>query len=118
MTTVETKKQQRQETLLGVIYLFSRLGKEISLSEIQNSVRQFQRRSHLGYSFPKRFNYSHKLMTDLKDLTYTGSLHEYNYRHDSFLPEKYFKLTPLGIGQGKKIVSQLSKDLLEYLEDT
>jgi len=118
MKLLDTKKQQRQEILLGAIYLLSRLSKYVSLSEIQDCVRHLQRQFQLGYSFSKRFNCSFELVTDLRDLVYAGSLHEYNYGNDSFLPKRCFSLTPLGDDQGRRIASQLSEDLLRHLEDT
>ena len=102
--------------LLGIIYLFSPLSKEISLSEIQGRVRQFQWKFQLGYYFSKSFHCSNELLLDLEELDDNGLLQEYTCGYDSYLSERYFKLTNLGIGQGKKIVSRFSIDLLEYLE--
>lgn len=112
----EMVEKRRKDVLLSAFYLFSRLCKEVSLSEIQDSIAEFQQKSTLGYSFSEHFRYSFDLMTDLKDLVHSGFVHEYNYRHDAFLPKRYFALTPLGIGRGKKMVSMIPPDELEDLE--
>jgi uncharacterized protein YwgA len=124
MSTVATKKQQRkeiekqrrQEMLLGIIYLFSPLHREISVLEIQNYVSQFQQKQQLGYSFSKWLNYSNELMEDLEDLINMGALQEYNNGNDSFSRKGHLTLTDTGTGKGKETVSQLSIDVLEYLE--
>ncbi len=56
-------------------------------------------------------------MEDLKDLIYLGFVHEFNYRHDSFLPKRYFRLTPLGSSRGKKLIQELSPDQRRELSD-
>lgn len=125
MSTVVTTKHQRQDIeklrrqdmLLGIIYLFSPLHSEISIQDIYKSVHCVQGKLKLGYSFSKHFNYSDKLMGDMEDLLNAGLLQEYTYRQDSFSPVEKLKLTVTGTDRGKKTVSQLPVDLLEYLED-
>jgi len=125
MSTVVTRKRQRQDIeklrrqdmLLGIIYLFSPLHREISIQDIHKSVSQFQEKLQLGYSFSKHFNYSDTLMGDLEDLLNTGLLQEYAYRQDSFSPVEKLKLTVTGVDRGKETVTRLPVELLEYLED-
>ena len=124
MSTVATRKPQRQdieklrrqEMLLGIIYLFSPLHREISLLQIRNSINRFQRKLHLGYSFTKHFSYSDKLIEDLEDLIDADLLRECTYKDDSFSPEGILKLTINGKDKGKESVSKLPIDILEYLE--
>ena len=126
MSTITTRKHQRQDIeklrrqdmLLGIIFLFSPLHREISIQDIHKSVIHFQEKLQLGYSFSKHFNYSDTLMGDLEDLLNAGLLQEYSYSHDSFSPVERLKLSVTGTDKGKESVSQLPVDILEYLEDT
>ncbi len=104
--------------LLGIIFLFSPLRREISIQDIHKSVSHFQEKLQLGYSFSKHFNYSDTLMGDLEDLLNAGLLQEYAYSYDSFSPVEKLKLTVSGTDKGKETLSQLPADILEYLEDT
>lgn len=107
-----SKEGRPIEILLATLCVFANQGKdEVSLSEFQESIAEFQRESvPLGYSYSSRFLYSLDLLTDLKDLHYGGYIRQYNYRHDSFLPKKFLSLTPLGKGRGWKILEMLSDD--------
>jgi len=114
-----TKEGRPIEILLATMCIFSKQGKdEVSLSEFQESIAEFQREClSLGYSFSSRFLYSLDLLTDLKDLHYGGYIRQYNYRHDSFLPKKFLNLTPLGKGRGWKILGMLSDDEIRSLQN-
>lgn len=106
------------EIVLAVLSVFSSQGKkEVSLSELQETIAEFQRQfRHVGYSFSSRFLYSLDLLSDLKNLIYNGYIHQYNYRHDGFLPKRFLALTPLGKGRGWKILEMLSEDAVQSLQ--
>lgn len=107
------------EILLATLCVFSRQGKdEVSLSEFQESIAEFQREfTALGYTYSSRFLYSLDVLTDLKELYYSGYIRQYNYRHDAFLPKKFLTLTPLGKGRGRKILDMLSVDQVQGLNN-
>lgn len=107
------------EILLATLCVFSRQGKdEVSLSEFQESIAEFQREfTALGYTYSSRFLYSLDVLTDLKELYYNGYIRQYNYRHDAFLPKKFLTLTPLGKGRGRKILNMLSVDQVQGLNN-
>lgn len=114
-----SKEGRPIEILLATLCIFAKQGKdEVSLSEFQESIAEFQREFvPLGYSYSSRFMYSLDLLTDLKDLHYGGYIRQYNYRHDSFLPKKFLSLTPLGKGRGWKILKMLSDDEIQSLQN-
>lgn len=116
--SAEQQIRHRKDILLGTIYLLSMSGNDVSLSEIQDTIMQFQKKYDLGYAFSMHFNSSYELSMDIKDLVFDGYVHEYNYRHDSFLPKRYLKLTSFGTGHSKKLISQFNRDILEHLEST
>lgn len=112
------KKGRPIEILLATLCVFSRQGKdEVSLSEFQESIAEFQREFlPLGYSYSSRFLYSLDVLTDLKELYYSGYIRQYNYRHDAFLPKKFLSLTSLGKGRGWKMLEMLSDDEIQSLQ--
>ena len=114
-----TKEGRPIEMLLATLCVFSREGKkEISLSELQESIAEFQQHFRpLGYSYSSRFLYSLDVLSDLEDLSYRGYVRHYNYRHDSFLPKRFLTLTPLGKGRGWKILEMLSDDETQSLQN-
>lgn len=114
-----TKEGRPIEMLLAMLCVFYGRGKEeISLSELQESIAEFQREFlSLGYSYSGRFLYSLDLLADLKDLHYGGYIRQYNYRHDAFLPKKFLSLTHLGKGRGWKILGMLSDDEMQSLQN-
>jgi hypothetical protein len=112
------RKQSRTEVLLGALYFFSEHGrKEVSLSEFQETLAEFQQVFPLGYAFSERFLYSLDLLFDLKNLHYRGYIHLYNYRHDAFLPKRFLALTTLGKGRGSKILKTLADGEVHILEN-
>lgn len=105
------------EILLATMCIFSKEAKdEVSLSEFQESIAEFQRFRPLGYAYSSRFLYSLDVLSDLDDLSYGGYVHHYNYRHDSFLPKRFLTLTSLGKGRGCKILGMLSGDEIQSLQ--
>ncbi len=111
-------KHPRAEVLLAALYFFLEHGKkEVSLSEFQESVAEFQQEFPLGYAFSERFLYSLDLLFDLKDLHYRGYIHQYNYKHDAFLPKRFLALTALGKGRGSKILNTLADEEAQALEN-
>lgn len=115
-----TKKGRQIEMLLGALCVFSKQGKEeVSVSEFQESIAEFQQFfPSLGYSYSRRFPYSLDLLSDLKDLYHGGFVHQYNYRHDAFLPKRFLALTALGKGRGWKILEMLSDDEIQSLQNS
>lgn len=107
------------EILLAALCVFSKEGKkEVSLSELQESIAEFQQHFRpLGYSYSGRFLYSLDVLYDLEDLTSHGYIRQYNYRHDAFLPKRFLALTPLGKGRGWKILEMISDDEIQSLQD-
>jgi len=116
MHVVGNNRYQRQKALLGIIFLFSPLEKEISLSNIQDRIGNCQWKSLLEYYFLHKFNDASELLDDLSELNNNGFLTESSYRYDTRQSERYFKLTPRGIEQGKMAASLFSTDMFEYLE--
>ena len=111
-----TKEDRPLEVLLAVLFLFSKQGRdEVSLSEFQESIAEFQREFPLGYSFSERFLLSWDLLSDLKDLDYRGYIRDYHYRLDALLPKRFLALTALGRGAGNKVLPTLSVDVVEDL---
>ena len=55
-----------------------------------------------------------ELLVDIDDLAHSGFLLECNYRYDSRLSERHFRLSSAGVYQGKVVVSRLYFDLLDY----
>ena len=113
-----SKEGRPIEVLLATICIFSKQGKdEVSLSEFQESISEFQREfPMLGYTYSSKFLNSLDVLRDLKDLYHNGYIHQYNYRHDSFLPKRFLKLTSLGKGRGSKILDMLSSEEIQSLE--
>jgi len=105
------------EILLVAMCMFAKEGKdEVSLSEFQESIAEFQRKfPSLGYSFSERFLLSSDLLSDLKDLDHRGYIRDYHYRLDALLPKRFLALTALGRGQGKKVLLALPTDVVEDL---
>ncbi len=111
-----TKESHPLEMLLVVLFLFSKQKRdEVSLSEFQESIAEFQRKFPLGYSFSDRFLLSADLLSDLKDLDYRGYIRDYHYRLDALLPKRFLALTALGRGRGKKVLETLAADVVENL---
>ena len=113
-----TRKGRPFEVILATLSVFGDIGrKEISLTEFQESIAEFQRIfATLGYDYSSRFCYSLDLLSDLEDLVYHGYVHQYQYKYDGFLPNRYLALTTLGKGRGNKIVKLISEDTLEKLK--
>ena len=114
-----TREGRPIELLLAALCVFSRRGKEeVSLSEFQESIAEFQREfSTLGYAYSSRFLYSLDVLSDLEDLSYHGYVRHYTYRRDAFLPKRFLALTPLGRGRGWKILEMLSDDEIQSLQN-
>jgi len=107
-----SKEGRPIEILLATMCIFSKQGKdEVSLSEFQESIAEFQREfTPLGYSFSERFLLSSDLLSDLKDLDYRGYIRDYHYRLDALLPKRFLALTALGRGLGNKVLQTLTAD--------
>lgn len=114
-----TKEGRPIEILLAALCVFYRRGKEeVSLSELQETIAEFQQRFRpLGYSYSSRFLYSLDVLSDLEDLSYGGYVRRYNYRHDAFLPKRFLALSPLGKGRGWKILEMLSAEEMQSLQN-
>jgi len=113
-----SKEGRPIEMLLAAMCIFSKQGKEeVSLSELQECVSEFQKEFLLGYTFSEHFLGSVDLLTDLKDLSREQYIRQYIYRHDAFLPKRFVSLMPLGKGRGEKIVGALPPDAAQVLED-
>ena len=100
--------------LLAIVYLFTPFDREICYADIQKRVFQLQRRYYIGYWFLKYSEHSYELLVDIEDLAHSGYLLECNYRYDSLLSERYFKLSSAGVDQSKAAVNRLYFDLLDY----
>lgn len=114
-----TKEGRPIEMLLAALCVFSRLGKEeVSLSELQESIAEFQQHFHwLGYSYSDRFLYSLDLLLDLQDLQYHAYVRQYHYRHDAFLPKSFVGLSPFGRVRGYKVLETLSEEVVQGLDN-
>ena len=113
-----TKEGRPIEILLATLCLFSQQGKEeVSISEFQECISEFQKEFSLGYNFSEHFLCSVDLLTDLRDLSQERYIRQYIYRHDALLPKRFVSLMPLGKGRGEKIVGTLSPDTAEALEN-
>jgi hypothetical protein len=111
-----SKEGRPIEILLATLCIFDKQGKdEVSLSEFQESIAEFQREFPLGYSFSERFLLSLDLLSDVKELDYRGYIRDYHYRVDALLPKRFLALTPLGRGVGSKVVHTLEGEVLESL---
>lgn len=114
--TGKTKETQPVGILLAALSVFSSQGKdEVSLSEFQESIAEFQREFPLGYYFSERFLLSIGLLSDLKDLDYRGYIRDYHYRLDDLLPKRFLTLTTLGRGQGNRVLQTLEDNVVESL---
>lgn len=112
----KTKEVPRSEILLATVYFFSEHGKqEVSLSEFQGCVSEFQKEFPLGYDFFETFLASLDLFTDLESLCQEGYSRRYTYSHDSLLPKNFIRLMPLGRRRAKKIIQTLSPNIIEAL---
>lgn len=110
-----TKEDRPLEVLLAALLVFSKQGRdEVSLSEFQESIAEFQQKypSLLSYSFSERFLLSSDLLWDLKDLDYRGYIRDYHYKLDSLLPKRFLALTALGRGLGNKLLQTLAEDVV------
>jgi hypothetical protein len=121
MKVAETPITNRVNILLAALYIFSEQRRdEISISEFQESISEFQREFPIGYSFSERFLLSSDLLYDLKNLDYQGYIRDYHYRLDGLLPKRFLALTALGRGAGKKALQVLTtseaKSLTEAVE--
>lgn len=104
-----SKEGRPLEILLAMMCIFYKQGKEeVSLSEFQESIAEFQREFPLGYSFSERFLLSVDLLSDVKDLDYRGCIRDYHYRLDALLPKRFLALTALGRGLGNKALQALT----------
>lgn len=111
-----TKEGRPTEILLATLCIFAKQGRdEVSLSEFQESIAEFQREFPLGYSFSERFLLSVDLLSDVKDLDYRGYIRDYHYRLDALLPKRFLALTPLGRGHGNKVLGMLTDDVMKSL---
>jgi len=112
-----SEKTSPTDVLLAAMCIFSKEGKaEVSLSEFQESIAEFQRGfPSLGYSFSQRFLFSLDLLADLKDLDYRGYIRDYHYRLDALLPKRFLALTALGRGQGNRVLPTLTEDVVNSL---
>ncbi|MBN2075192.1 MAG: hypothetical protein JW762_06550 [Dehalococcoidales bacterium] len=118
MSEVDINTQNKLDYLLAAFYLFSNLGRnEVSISEFQESIREFQRAFPLGYSFSDRFLLSTDLLYDIKILDNKGYIRDYHYRLDGLLPKRFLALTILGRGAGKKALEILSTEITENLTE-
>ena len=112
-----TKEPLRPEILLAMLYIFAEHGKEeVSISEFQECVSEFQRQFPLGYDFFETFLCSLDLLTDLENLGEQGYTRRYTYSHDSLLPKNFIRLMPLGRWHAKGIVPGLSPDRIEAVD--
>jgi len=113
-----SKEGRPIEMLLAAMCIFSKQGKEeVSLSELQECISEFQKEFLLGYNFSEHFLCSVDLLTDLRDLSRERYIRQYIYRHDAFLPKRFVSLMPLGKGRGEKIIGTLPPDIARALED-
>lgn len=113
------KELPHREILLAILYLFAEHGKEeVSLSEFQECVSEFQKEFPLGYDFFETFLCSLDLFTDLENLCEEGYSRRYTYSHDTLLPKNFIRLMPLGRWHAKKIIQRLSPDMIEALNRT
>ena len=108
------------EVILAVLDVFQELGKkEISLTELQDTVSEYQKNyGSLGYIYSSRFLYSLDLLSDLEDLVFHGYVHDYQYKYNGFLPNRYLALTSIGKGRGRVIVNLLPTDVSEQLSQS
>jgi hypothetical protein len=114
------RKGRPFEIILAALDIFHKIGrKEISLTELQESIAEFQTDfGPLGYVYSSRFLYSLDLLSDLDDLVFNGYIHQFEYKYDGFLPNRYLTLTSIGKGRGKIIVGLLPEDTLKKLESS
>lgn len=109
---------RRRQLLLALLALFEEheqeeQRREISLSEVLESVQEIQRGVNLGYTFAKDVFYSRNLLQDIAWLSRRGYLDEYRYIHDSFLPKGFVRLTRVGQGEGRAKIATLPGNLRE-----
>lgn len=110
------EQSSRTDILLAALYFFSEHGKEeVSLSEFQECVSEFQKEFPLGYDFFETFLCSLDLFTDLENLCEEGYSRRYTYSHDTLLPKNFIRLMPLGTRRAKNIIRSLSSDKIEAL---
>ena len=111
-----TKELPRREILLAMLYIFTEHGKEeVSLSEFQECVSEFQKEFPLGYDFFETFLCALDLFTDLESLSEEGYARRYTYCHDTLLPKGFIALMPLGTRHAKNIIQSLSPGEIEAL---
>lgn len=114
---VTTRKISKYEALLALIAEFQELGrKEVSLSEFQTAVSDWQSKFPIRYSFSEEFLYSYELFEDLSRLEYEGEIREYNYRNDAFLPKTFIAPTATGLVLGRQVLEELSEEDRSTLE--
>lgn len=108
---------RHSQILLATLLIFQKHGKEeVSISEFQESISNFQQKSGLlKYKFSERFLLSPDLLSDLEHLNYRAYIRDYHYRLDSLLPKRFISLTALGRGICKKIAQTLTDRELEDL---
>ena len=116
----KTRKGRPFEIILAALSMFYKLGKtEISQIELQECIAEFQNNyGTLGYVYSARFLYSMDLLSDLDNLIFNGYIHQYEYKYDGFLPNRYLALTSIGKGRGKVIANLLPADVLSILESS
>lgn len=111
------QRVQPKEIVVATLCVFLQKGKEeVSLSELQESVAEFQKEFPLGYSFSGRFLYSPGLASNLEDLQRLGYIRKYTYRHDAFLPKRFLALTMLGRGHGTKVLKGFPEGVIQVLQ--
>ena len=114
------RKGRPFEIILVALSVFYKMGRtEISLTELQECIAKFQiNYGTLGYAYSARFLYSMDLLSDLDNLVFNGYIHQYEYKYNGFLPNRYLKLTSIGKGRGKILINLLPVDALNNLESS
>lgn len=109
LNTIRRKKLPNK--LLPILYIFNEFGeKEISLSELLESIEFAQKRINLGYYFSNRIFHSDQVFEEIEKLKDLGYIIMYSYKHDGYFPKRFISLTSTGMKKAQESFKSLPDD--------
>ena len=107
----------RSELLLLLLSLFERSARnEVSLGEIHEAIRNAEDRVISRFAFFQTILYSPQVMDSLGELSGSGLIRVYTYRHDAFLPKTFVAITPVGRSRSKELSERAPPQLCLSLQ--
>ena len=105
------RRKKRSDKLLPILFIFKEFGeKEVSLSELLESVELAQKNIDFGYYFSSKILHSDQVFEELDKLKDRGYIVVYSYKHDGYFPKKFVSLTSTGVKRAQESLKNLPKD--------